>query len=493
MQIPVWYYMSSESNARTVREEWGTRFGFLMAMLGGMVGSGNIWRLPYTAGQNGGGAFLLALIILLFVIAVPGLMAETALGSYTKQGVIGAFRKTFGRGWSEGFGLVVVAVTIALMSYYVPVIGQILYYVAHSFLLTFFQSGFGPEAFWDTFSGSPLLTIGTHTIATALVGAVLLFGIRRGIERVVKWMIPLLVVTLVAVAIRGLTLPGAAAGLAFALTPDWEYLVRGQTWIAALGQALFSTGLGWGIALTFGSYLRENDDIPLGAGIFTAIGNTAIGLLAIFAVFPVVFAFGLEPTAGPELTFVSLVSVFPQMVGGPVWAILFFVGFFFAAFSSGIAITEVGVTTVTEETRLNRKQTVLAVSVVIWLLGIPSAYSSEFLGTMDFMFGSWGLPLATLLIIGTVGWKIGPERLRVVELNRNANIYIGSWWDPVIKYVIPAVMVFIMAYYFVTNVAESTVQTIGGVILMGVLLVGALLIMRVLRQRSASTMDIGGD
>jgi NSS family neurotransmitter:Na+ symporter len=484
--------MSSE-NARTVREEWGTRFGFLMAMIGGMVGSGNIWRMPYTTGQNGGGAFLLAYIILLFVIAIPGLMAETALGSYTKQGAIGAFKKTFGRGWSEGFGLVVVVVTIAVMSYYVPVIGQILYYVTHSFLLTFFQSGFGSEAFWNSFSGSPLLTVGTHTIATALVGGVLLFGIRRGIERVVKWMIPLLVGTMIVVAIRGLTLPGATEGLVFAFTPDWNYLIRGQTWIAALGQALFSTGLGWGIALTFGSYLRENDDIPLGAGIFTAIGNTAIGLLAIFAVFPVVFAFGLEPTAGAELTFVSLVSVFPQMTGGPIWAILFFVGFFFAAFSSGIAITEVGVTTVTEETRLNRTQTVLAVSTIIWVLGIPSAYSSEFLGIMDFMFGNWGLPLATLLIIGTVGWKIGPERIRVIELNRNADIHIGSWWDPVIKYVIPVVMVFIMAYYLVTNIADSTMQTVGGVVLMGVLLVGAILVMRTVRQRGRPDVDAGGD
>lgn len=485
--------MSSDDNARTVREEWGSRFGFLMAMLGAMVGSGNVWRMPYTTGQNGGGAFLLAYVILLFVIAIPGLMAETALGSYTNQGVIGAFKQTYGRGWSEGFGLVVVAVTIALMSYYIPIIGQILYYVVHSFLLTFFQPGFGSETFWNNFAGSPLLTVGTHTVATTLVAVVLLFGIRRGIERVVKWMIPLLVTTLVVVAIRGLTLPGATEGLAFVFTPDWNYLVRGQTWIAALGQALFSTGLGWGIALTFGSYLRENDDIPLGAGIFTAVGNTSIGLLAIFAVFPVVFAFNLEPTAGTELTFISLVSVFPEIAGGPLWAILFFAGFFFAAFSSGIAITEVGVTTVTEETQLGRKGSVLAVTSTIWLLGLPSAYSSEFLGMMDFMFGNWGLPLATLLIIGTVGWKIGPERLRVIELNRNANLHVGPRWDVVIKYVIPAVMVFIMTYYLVTNIAESTVQTIGGVALMGALLFGALLVMHVLRQQTTPAVDVGGD
>ena len=485
--------MASENEARTAREEWGTRFGFLMAMLGGMVGSGNIWRMPYTTGQNGGGAFLLAYIILLFIIAIPGLMAESALGSYTNQGVIGAFKKVYGRGWSEGFGLVVVVTTIALTSYYLPVVGQVIYYVVHSILLTFSQPGFESVAFWNSFTASPLLTIGTHTLAIVFVAGVLLLGVRDGIERVVKWMIPLLVVTLIVVAVRGLTLPGASEGLAFALTPDWNYLVRGKTWIAALGQALFSTGLGWGIALTLGSYLKKNDDIPLGAGLFTAIGNTSIGLLAIFAVFPVVFAFGLEPTAGSELTFISLVSVFPQMTGGPVWAILFFVGFFFAAFSTALIITEVAVTTVAEETRLDRTQTVLVVCTVIWLLGIPSAYSSGFLNTMDFMFGNWGLPLGTLLIIGTIGWKIGPKRLRVIELNRNADIHIGSWWDPVIKYVIPVVMVFIMMYYLVTNITASTFQTMGGVVLMVVLLVSAVFVMHTVRRSGQSGADTGGD
>lgn len=483
----------SDTGTRTIREEWGSRFGFLMAMLGMAVGSGNIWRMPFTTGQNGGGAFLLAYIILLFVIAVPGLMAETALGSYTKQGVIGAFKKVFGPGWSEGFGLVVVIVTIALMSYYLPVVGQILYYTAHSLLLTFSQPGFATEAFWNSFTESALLTIGTHTVATVLVAGVLLFGIRRGIERVVKWMVPFLIVALIAVAVRGLTLPGATEGLAFAFTPDWNYLLRGQTWIAALGQALFSTGLGWGIALTFGSYLRKNDDIPLGAGVFTALGNTSIGLLAIFAVFPVVFAFGLEPTAGAELTFISLVSVFPEMAGGSIWAIVFFVGFFFAAFSSGLGITEVAVTTITEETYLDRKRTIVAVSAIIWLLGVPSAYSPEFLATMDFMFGNWGLPLATLMIIGTVGWKVDADRIRVMELNQNSSIHIGPWWNLVIKYVIPVVMIFIMAYFFVTNITTSTLQTVGGVVLMGILVGGAVFIMSRMRQESKPPEASGGD
>lgn len=471
--------MSSEET-RLAREEWGTRFGFLMAMVGAMVGSGNIWRMPFTTGQNGGGAFLVAYIILLYLIAVPGLMGETMLGRFSGRGVIGAFKEFLGEGRWEGFGLVIVIVNIALMSYYAPIIGWIIYYAVHAVLGTFFQPAFDPNSFWAAFSGSPVLTIGLHTVAVAAIAVVLMFGIRRGIERVVVWMFPALVLALIAVAIRSITLPGAMGGLAFAFTPEWEYLVRGQTWIAALGQALFSTGLGWGIALTYGSYLRKHDDVPLGGGLFTAIGNTSIGLLAIFATFPAVFAFGLEPTAGVELTFISLVSVFPKMPGGYIWGVLFFVGFFFAAYTSGLGITEVGVTTVKEETGFSRKQSVLAVSGVYWLLGIPSAYSSEFLGIMDFMFGNWGLPLATLMIIGLVGWKIGPERARVIDVNLNSDIHIGSWWDPIIKYVIPLVMIFIMAYYAVTNLG-TPMRTVGGIALIVGITVVSVLIMGFIR------------
>ncbi|WP_310929423.1 sodium-dependent transporter [Halogeometricum luteum] len=457
----------ADSEARTAREEWGSRFGFLMAMLGAMVGAGNIWRMPFTTGQNGGGAFLVAYILLLYVIAVPGLMAETMVGRYTNHGVIGAFKRLTESKRARGLGIVVLVVNVALMSYYAPIIGWALYYAGHSLLATFTQSGFRPEAFWDGFISNPALVVGMHTVTMAGLAGVLVFGIRRGIERVVKWMIPLLVFALVAVAARGVTLPGGAEGLAFVFTPDWTYLTRGSTWVAALSQALFSTGLGWGIALTYGSYLGRYDDVPLGGGLFTAIGNTSIGLLAVFATFPVVFAFGLEPSAGSNLLFISLVQVFPELPGGALWAVVFFVSFFFATFTSGLGITEVGVTTVSEETRLSRTGAVLAVCGAIWLFGLPSAYSSSFLGQMDFIIGSFGLPLATLSIIALVGWKLGPERARVIDLNRNTGVYIGQWWSPVVKYVVPVVMVFIVGYGVVTSIGtENQTLMVVGVALM---------------------------
>ncbi|MBP1986741.1 sodium-dependent transporter [Halolamina salifodinae] len=485
-----------DSETRTAREEWGTRFGFLMALVGAMVGAGNIWRMPFTTGQNGGGAFLVAYVLLLYVIAVPGLMAETMLGRYTNKGVIGAFNEILEGKSFRGLGLVVLLVNVALMSYYAPIIGWSLYYAAHSFLMTFTQPGFQAQAFWSGFISNQALVIGMHTVTMAGLAGILVFGIRRGIERVVKWMIPLLVLSLIAVGIRGITLPGGMEGLAFVFTPEWSFLTRGSTWVAALSQALFSTGLGWGIALTYGSYLNRYDDVPLGGGMFTAIGNTSIGLLAVFATFPIVFAFGIEPAAGSNLLFISLAEVFPALPGGAVWAIVFFVSFFFATFTSGLGITEVGVTTVAEETRLSRTGAVLAVCGSIWLLGLPSAYSTSFLDQMDFMFGSFGLPLATLSIIALVAWKIGPERARVIDLNRNAGMYVGRWWNPVVKYLVPAVVVFILGYGVITSIGtDNQFLMLLGVGVMLALVVVSIVVMYLIENVRSSQVAAseGGD
>lgn len=439
------------SDAELSRAEWGTRFGFLMAMIGAMVGSGNIWRFPFVLGENGGGAFLLAFVILLFLIAVPGLMAETALGRYSEKGVIGSLRDCTGPGGMAGLGVIVILVNIALMTYYSPVVGWILYYMLQSFTLEFTSAGFEAEAFWTAFTNSPGIMIAMHTIVMILVAGVLALGIRDGVERLVVYAVPGLVVGLVAIAIRALTLPGAAEGLAFTFTVQWEYLFMSDTWIAALGQALFSTGLGWGIAITVGSYLRDYDDAPLGGGLFTAIGESSIGVIAAFAIFPLVFAYGLEPDAGAGLTFITLVKVFGPMPIGDLWAIIFFVGFFLAAFTSAVIITEVSVTTISEETSLSRIQSVLAVSGVIWLLGLPSAYSVTFLGFADFTFANWGLPLATLAVMIGIGWYFGPERLRVLSVNKTSGIYIGDYWNPIIKYLIPVVMVAIIGFFTYEN------------------------------------------
>lgn len=460
----------AEPDVELSRAQWGSRFGFLMAMLGAMVGAGNIWRFPYVAGQEGGGAFILAYLVLLVVLAIPGLIAEVALGRYAGQGVIGAFRKIVGSRGLVGLGVVVLLVNVALMSYYSPVVGWTLYYAAHSLLFTFTSPGFAPEPFWEAFRTTPALTIGMHTAVMALVALVLYFGIRRGIERLVVYAVPGLIFALVAITIRALTLSGAAEGLVFTFDVDWGALVRSSTWITALGQALFSTGLGWGIALTVGSYLPDYDDIPIGGGVFTVIGNSSIGILAAFAIFPIVFAFNIDPASGSELTFVSLPQVFPKMAAGGLWALLFFVGFFFAAFTSAIMVAEVSVTTLNEELGFTREQTVFGVCGVIWLLGLASAYSNTLLGFLDFVFGNFGLPLATLAIIGTIGWAmgpsefrdLGPEKLRVLEVNRNAGIYVGPLWNPLIQYVIPAVMTFIVVYYAWTNL--GTAEMIGGIV-----------------------------
>nr|WP_298411159.1 sodium-dependent transporter [uncultured Halomonas sp.] len=448
------------------REQWGSRFGYLMAVVGAMVGAGNIWRMPYVTGENGGGAFLIAYFILLYLIAVPGLMGETSLGRYTRQGLLGTFRKIYGNNKFVGLGLVILVFNIVLMSYYSSIVGWSIYYAYHAVIGSFTHTNFDTAALWQAFSNNTALNVGMHTVAMLIVTVILLKGIKGGIERLAKWMMPILTVSLIAIAIRGVTLPGAMAGLEFSFSPDWEYLARGQTWLAALGQALFSTGLGWGIALTYGSYLGRDDDIPLGGGIFTAIGNTSFGLLAIFAVFPIVFAMGISPTSGAELAFVALASAFGNMSGGYIWALLFFMGFFFANLTTAIAITEVGVTTYKEELKTSRGKAVLTICGIIWLLGVPSAMNASILGYLDFVVGNWGLPLATFIIMLSIGWKFDANRLRILSLNRGADLYVPKLWESIIRFEIPAIMLFIMLYFLYSNLTATPWKTVSGLVIL---------------------------
>lgn len=474
------------------REQWGSRFGYLMAVVGAMVGAGNIWRMPYVTGENGGGAFLIAYFILLYLIAVPGLMGETSLGRYTRQGLLGTFRNIYGNNKFVGFGLVILIFNIVLMSYYSSIVGWSIYYAYHAVIGSFTHTDFDTAALWQAFSSNTALNVGMHTVAMLIVTVILLKGIKGGIERLAKWMIPILTVSLIAVAIRGVTLPGAMAGLEFSFSPNWEYLARGETWLAALGQALFSTGLGWGIALTYGSYLGRNDDIPLGGGIFTAIGNTSFGLLAIFAVFPIVFAMGISPSSGAELAFVALASAFGSMSGGYVWALLFFMGFFFANLTTAIAITEVGVSTYKEELKTSRAKAVLTICGIIWLLGIPSAMNSSILGYLDFVVGNWGLPLATFIIMLSIGWKFDANRLRILSLNRGADLYVPKFWESIIRFEIPAIMLFIMVYFLYSNLAATPWKTISGLIILTLMIPLCMWIMS-RRQVDAQPATNAGD
>lgn len=458
------------------RESWGSRFGYLMVVTGAMVGAGNIWRMPYVTGENGGGAFLVACFVLLYLVVIPGLMAETALGRYTQRGVIGTFRAVLGQRRWVGFGLVVVLVNMVMMSYYSPVVGWSLYYASKAVTGSLVSQNTDPGALWAQFSADVPMQIAMHTLAMAIVVFILVLGIRGGIQRMATWMMPCLLVGLAAVAIRGLTLPGAVAGLQFSFQPDWEYLLRGSTWLAALGQVLFSNGLGWGIALTLGSYLKKNDDIPLGGGVFTAVGNTTFGLLAIFAVFPVVFAFGISPTSGSQLAFVALASAFTKMPAGYLWSILFFVGFLFANITTAIAITEVGVTTLSEETGLSRKKTVIGFCLLIWAIGLPSAINSDVVGYLDFVLGNFGLPLTTLLIVILAGWAFGANRLRLVSVNRGANFYVPEVWNLFVRYVIPAVFIFIMVVFFASGIASTPLRVLTGIAALAVTVVLCLLL-----------------
>lgn len=463
------------------REEWASRLGFLLAMLGAMVGLGNIWRFPYLAGLHGGGAFVLAYVVLLYLVAVPGLMGETAMGRFTRAATVGAFRRLGGH---SGVGVLVALATFGLMTYYFPVIGWVVYYAGHAVAGTFFQDGFSASTAWEAFQADPQLRLGSHALAVLLAGIPLYYGVSKGIERASLVMVPVFFAALLVVAGRALTLPGAEAGLAYLFTPQWGQLADPAVWVAALGQALFSTGLGWGIALTLGSYLGAADDIPLGAGVFTAVGNTSIGVLAGLVVLPTVFAFGVDPASGPELVFLALPQIFPEMAGGYLWSLVFFIGFLFAALTSGFAITEVPVAAFREEAGVSRGRAVVTVMVAIWLLGLPSALDTDFNALMDFLFGNWALPAATLASMLVLGWRFGARRMRVLDVNYSADWYVGPWWEVAIRFVLPLVMAFLLLWYTADALGgEEPLQAVGGLGFLAGLLLVAFGLGRVLDRR----------
>jgi NSS family neurotransmitter:Na+ symporter len=468
---------------KSVREEWVSRLGFLLTMLGAMVGLGNIWRFPYVVGSNGGGAFLVAYVVLLFVVAVPGLMGEAAMGRFAGAGATGTFRRMAG---FSAPGVVVTLATFGIMTYYFPVIGWVIHYFAHAAAGTFFTAGFDSAVVWETFKSEPNLKLACHAAAVLLCGVPLYCGVSKGLERASLVMVPAFFVALAVTGGRALTLDGSSGGVSYLFTPDWTQLAEPGVWLAAMGQVLFSTGLGWGIALTLGSYLSRSSDIPLGAGIFTALGDTSISLLAGLVVLPTVFAFGVDPTTGPELIFVSLPQLFPKMPAGYLWCLLFFTGFLFAGLTSGFAVMEVPVAVFREESGLPRKQSVMWMMGAVWLLGLPSALDFSFNELMDFVFGNWMLPLATLATMLTLGWRFGATKIRVLEVNYGADLYIGPWWDVAVRYFIPLSMASLLVWFTVDAFqSQPPFRTLGGLGFVAGFLVVSWLLGRLLDRRKA--------
>lgn len=432
------------------REFFTTRWGVLFTALGMAIGTGNIWRFPRVAAENGGGAFLIPWFLFLFTWSIPLLIVEFGMGRAARRGTIGAFSFIAGKrfAWMGGF---VGVCTLAIMSYYAVVTGWCLKYLYSSVVGS---SGLAaPELFWERFAAAggpqPLF----FQFCALLFGCWIIHrGVNRGLERVNRIFIPILFLLLAATAIRAVTLPGAGAGLSFLFRPEWSHLGHYKIWLEALSQSAWSTGAGWGLILTFGVYLRREETV-VGHSLATGFGNNIASLLAATAVLPTVFflrsqaeAMKLLGMGNEGLTFLVLPQIFRGMPLGRIFLPIFFLALSLAALSSLIAMIELGVRLLIDA-GWSRRRGVLAVGTVGFVVGIPSALRIDFFQNQDWVWGL-GLMVSGFLFAMAVSLHGAKSfRQRYLE-SPGSRFRLGRWFDILIQYLIPAQFLAMISWWF---------------------------------------------
>jgi NSS family neurotransmitter:Na+ symporter len=430
------------------RETFGSRFSTVMAMIGVAVGLGNLWRFPYMVGEFGGAAFVVLYLLAVVFFGVPALMAEWVLGRHTRRGPMGAFERAgvpFGRALGWLFFVVVIAAT----GYYASVIGWVLAYAVGQVVPAWDPSrvlppatGFDPGAF--------LLGAGfTALVILACVG-ILLKGVKAGIEAASRIITPMLFVALLAVIVRSVTLPGSFEGISWFILKFDPSEITPVVMVAALGQAAFSLALGGTFMVVYGSYLSGGEGIP-GSALLTAFGDTSAGLLAGLAIFPAVFAYGLEPGSGPDLLFVTLPQVFRAMPLGWLFGLLFFVGLLGVAYLSAVAAFEVLVAGLTDNTRLSRRTAVWLMALIVFGLSLPPTVNMGIFVPWDLTFGSGMQMLGALLTVLTVGWSIRRSKA-IRELAIQGEAPIAIWLHRWMRFVVPAGFLIVAAWWLLSEV-----------------------------------------
>jgi NSS family neurotransmitter:Na+ symporter len=356
------------------RGNFGSKFGVIAAAAGSAVGLGNIWRFPYVAGENGGGAFLLVYLGFILLIGIPVMLSELSIGRSAQLNAFGSFKKLApGKPWYL-IGLLGIVAAFVILSFYSTVAGWTLEYVYTSIANA--HKGFTPEQFeqtFETFKSGTFRPVFWQMIFMALTAGIVLAGVQKGIEKYTKALMPLLFVLIVILCIRSVTLPGAKSGLEFLFKPDFSK-INANVILEALGQAFFSLSIGMGTLITYGSYIRKDNNLPKIAT-QVSLTDTLIAILAGVAIFPAVFAFNIEPNSGPGLVFLTLPNIFQQMAGGYVFAILFFILLSVAALTSSISVLEVVVAYMVEELKMPRKKATIISSSAIALVGLACTLS----------------------------------------------------------------------------------------------------------------------
>jgi NSS family neurotransmitter:Na+ symporter len=451
--------------AAPARGQWTGKLGFILAAAGSAIGLGNIWRFPYIAGENGGGAFVLVYLGFVILIGIPVLLSELSIGRFTKLNPVGALRKLApGTKW-KWLGALGVLTGFGILAFYSVVAGWTLSYLWGALtgqfggVTTAEESG----AVFSALIGGSFVPLFLTAIFMALTIVVVRGGVAGGIERATRILMPTLLIVLVIMAIRAMTLEGGMAGVSYLFQPDFSKLSMSVI-LAALGQALFSLSLGMGAMITYGSYFPDSENLPQ-AGITVAFFDTGIAVLAGLIIFPALFSVGVSPNGGPGLVFVVLPSIFAQLPAGGLFAIAFYFLLSIAALTSTISLLEVVVSYFVDERGWERKKAALAIGSACFVLAVPSALSqgavgflTNFLGTgfsfldlQNIIWGNYSLSIGALGLCLFVGWKWGiPAATQALQASGH-KLPAAALWSILVRFVCPVGVAAILAYIMFTQ------------------------------------------
>lgn len=430
------------------RGAFSSNFGTMMAVVGSAVGLGNIWRFPYLAGVNGGAAFLLLYLFLILLVGLPLILSEFVIGRATHRGAVGSFKQLAPRSKWYLVGYMGVVAGFCILGFYSVIAGWSVRFLYDSIInanvgLSHDEIAASFNAFKNTGWQPILLSAGF----LALTAFVVLKGVEKGVERWNKILMPLLIFILLLLCINSFTLDGFGAGMSFLFKPDFSKITA-NTVLDALGQVFFTLSLGMGVMITYSSYVVKPENMLRSKGIVTMI-DTSIAIISGIAIFPAVFTFGISPTQGPDLIFLTLPNVFGQMTGGQYVGILFFLLITIAALTSMVSIFEMMTNYMMEELKMTRRRAVLWLLITLCLVAALCAQSQvegsrlmigdyNVFDFLDMLSSNYLMTIGGLLIVIFAGWHISEKRLRkVFTTNGMYNNRIFPVFRFVIRYVSP--------------------------------------------------------
>ncbi|MDI6602282.1 MAG: sodium-dependent transporter [Thermoanaerobacteraceae bacterium] len=435
---------------KSSRGQWASSIGFILASAGAAIGLGNVWKFPYLAAKFGGGTFLLVYLIIIVVLGMSILVSEIVLGRSGGLNPVGTYRKLSGtKAWGY-VGFVAIAVNFIVLSYYSVVGGWIVNYMVQ-YLLGGIKSD--SVQYFVGFISNSYMPLIWHLIFMGFTIYIVARGVSDGIEKASKFMMPALFILFVILVIRSVTLPGAVKGLAYYLIPDFSKLT-GTTFLMAMGQVFFSLNIGAGCTMTYASYLSKDENIPRMSFVIPVM-DTLAAFMAGLIVIPSVFAFGLDPSAGPPLLFITMPQVFGSMPVGSLFGFLFFLFMLFAALTSSISMLEVNVSFLVDNYKYDRMKAALTAGILIYLFGIPSSLSQgifswfkvgglDFLNTMDFIASYVLMPFGAFMMCVFIGWFWGVDKaLKEATNEGRIKFALGHVWGILVKYVVPIIIILV--------------------------------------------------